>query len=193
MKRLIIPCLAALALSACATAPTQFQPAARPGGVGFSEMRIEPGRYRVTFQGGPGALPAQVEDYALLRAADLAIAEGYDWFRVIDRETRQNGYTGATLGVGIGGMSFGRAPGLTALLVFAGAVTTAPLLLFAVAARELRMATLGLLQFLAPSLQFLLAVTLFGETLDATRLISFALIWAGLACYVASSLLGRTA
>ena len=108
MKRLIIPCLAALALSACATAPTQFEPAARPGGVGFSEMRIEPGRYRVTFQGGPGALPAQVEDYALLRAADLAIAEGYDWFRVIDRETRQNGYTGATLGVGIGGMSFGR-------------------------------------------------------------------------------------
>jgi hypothetical protein len=108
MKRLIIPCLAALALSACATAPTQFQPAARPGGVGFSEMRIETGRYRVTFQGGPGAPPAQVQDYALLHAADLALAEGYDWFRVTDRATQQNGYTGATLGVGIGGMSFGR-------------------------------------------------------------------------------------
>jgi hypothetical protein len=108
MKRLIIPCLAALALSACATAPTTFQPAGRPGGVGFSEMRIEPGRYRVTFQGGAGAPPAQVQDYALLHAADLALAEGYDWFRVTDRETRQSGYSGATLGVGIGGMSFGR-------------------------------------------------------------------------------------
>ena len=107
MKHFVIPILAALSLSACATPPTHFQPAA-PGGVGFSEMRIEPGRYRVTFQGGPGAPPAQVQDYALLRAADLALAEGYDWFRVTDRATRQNGYSGATLGVGIGGMSFGR-------------------------------------------------------------------------------------
>ncbi|HEY8004414.1 MAG TPA: hypothetical protein VIE16_09305 [Phenylobacterium sp.] len=113
MKRLILPVLAApllaaLALSACATAPTTFQPAASRGGVGFSEMRIEPGRYRVTFQGGPGAPEAQVQDYALLRAADLTLAGGYDWFRVIERTTRQNGYSGSSLSVGVGGMSFGR-------------------------------------------------------------------------------------
>jgi hypothetical protein len=108
MKRLLLPALAALSLSACATAPTQFQPAARPDAVGFSELRIEPGRYRVTFQGGPGAPPAQVQDYALLRAADLAVAAGYDWFRVTDRVTRQNGYSGSSLSVGVGGMSFGR-------------------------------------------------------------------------------------
>jgi len=108
MKRLILPLLAALAMTACATEPTRFQPAGRIGSVGFSEMRIEPGRYRVTFQGGPGAPPAQVEDYALLRAADLALAEGYDWFRVTERMTRQNGYSGSSLSVGIGGMSFGR-------------------------------------------------------------------------------------
>jgi len=107
MKRLILPALAALALSACATAPTHYQPAG-PHGVGYSEMRIEPGRYRVNFQGGPGAPPAQVQDYALLRAADLAVAEGYDWFRVTDRTTRQNGYSGASLSLGVGGMSFGR-------------------------------------------------------------------------------------
>ncbi|HEX2815154.1 MAG TPA: hypothetical protein VHN39_02085, partial [Phenylobacterium sp.] len=76
--------------------------------VGFSEMRIEPGRYRVTFQGGPGAPPAQVQDYALLRAANLALADGYDWFRITDRITRQTGYSGSSLSVGIGGMSFGR-------------------------------------------------------------------------------------
>ncbi|MCC2978477.1 EamA family transporter RarD [Sphingomonas sp. PL-96] len=92
---------------------------------------------------------------------------------------------------GHGGLSFGREAGLTALLVLAGAVTTVPLLLFAAAARELRMATLGLLQFVAPSLQFLLAITLFGERLDARTLVSFALIWAGLAVYVGGSLAGR--
>jgi len=108
MKHLILPALCALALGACATAPTVFQPAGSRGGVGFSEMRIEPGRYRVSFQGGPGAPPAQVQDYALLRAADLAVAEGYDWFRVIERTTRQNGYSGSSLSVGVGGMSFGR-------------------------------------------------------------------------------------
>ena len=102
MKRLILPALAALTLSACATEPTTFQPAVGPSRVGFSEMRIEPGRYRVIFQGGPGAPPAQVEDYALLRAADLAIAEGYDWFRVTQRMTQQNGYSGASLSLGFG-------------------------------------------------------------------------------------------
>ncbi|MGZ6013593.1 MAG: CC0125/CC1285 family lipoprotein [Caulobacteraceae bacterium] len=108
MKRLILISLAALALSACATEPTRFQPAAGPSRVGFSEMRIEPGRYRVTFQGGPGAPPAQVEDYALLHAADLAVAEGYDWFRVTERTTRETGYSGASLSLGFGGASYGR-------------------------------------------------------------------------------------
>jgi hypothetical protein len=108
MKRLILPALAALALSACATQPTHFQPSNGPQAVGFSEMRIEPGRYRVTFQGGPGAPPAQVQDYALLRAANLALADGYDWFRITDRSMRQTGYSGSSLSVGVGGMSFGR-------------------------------------------------------------------------------------
>lgn len=108
MKRLLFPAIAALALSACATEPTRFQPSMRPGAVGFSEMRIEPGRYRITFQGGAGAPEAQVQDYALLRAAELTLAEGYDWFRVTDRLIRQSGYSGASLGVGVGGMSFGR-------------------------------------------------------------------------------------
>ncbi len=80
---------------------------------------------------------------------------------------------------------------MTALLVFAGAVTTIPLLLFAVAARELRLATLGLLQFIAPSIQFVLAITLFGERLLPTSLLSFGLIWAGLAVYVASTMRQR--
>ncbi len=94
---------------------------------------------------------------------------------------------------GHGGLSFGGDNQLTALLVLAGPLTTVPLLLFAAAARKLRMATLGLLQFIAPSIQFLLAITLFGEQLDALRLLSFGLIWAGLAVYVASSWFDRPA
>jgi hypothetical protein len=109
MTRALIATLAALSLAACASEPTRFQPAGGPSGaVGFSEMRIEPGRYRVSFQGGPGAPPAQVQDYALLRAADLALGEGYDWFRVTDRMTRASGYSGSSVSFGVGGMSFGR-------------------------------------------------------------------------------------
>jgi hypothetical protein len=108
MKRALLATFAALSLAACASEPTRFQPAGPATHVGFSEMRIEPGRYRVTFQGGPGAPPAQVQDYALLRAADLALADGYDWFRVTDRVTRATGYSGSSLSLGFGGMSFGR-------------------------------------------------------------------------------------
>jgi chloramphenicol-sensitive protein RarD len=93
---------------------------------------------------------------------------------------------------GQGGLSFGRETGVTTLLVLAGAVTTVPLLLFAAAARELRMATLGLLQFIAPSLQFMLAITLFGERLDVQKLVSFGLIWAGLAVYVGGSMFNHS-
>ncbi len=92
-----------------------------------------------------------------------------------------------------GGASFGQDVEITVLLVLAGPLTTVPLVLFAVAARQLRMATLGILQFIAPSLQFLLAITLFGEHLDGQRLLSFGLIWAGLAVYVVSSFLDRSA
>lgn len=109
MKRLILALSATLLVSGCATpAPTLYRPAASPGGTGYSEYRIEPGRYRITFQGGPGAPPRQVEDLALLRAADLALAEGYEWFRVSDRALDGRPDNGPRLSIGIGGATFGR-------------------------------------------------------------------------------------
>ncbi|MGA0606854.1 CC0125/CC1285 family lipoprotein [Phenylobacterium sp. VNQ135] len=108
MKRLILPALAGLALAACATQPTLYQPAAAPNAVGYSDYRIENDRFRVTFQGGPGASPQYVSDLALLRAADLAIANGYDWFRVTDRFMQGRGDSGPRVGVGLGGADFGR-------------------------------------------------------------------------------------
>jgi hypothetical protein len=107
MKRLILPALAALSVAACATAPTVYQPAAGPTAVGYSDYRIEPGRYRITFRGGPGAPPQYVTDLALLRAADLALADGYDWFRVSDRFLQGQPDKGPHISLGVGGASFG--------------------------------------------------------------------------------------
>ncbi|KKB80451.1 hypothetical protein VW35_05980 [Devosia soli] len=69
------------------------------------------------------------------------------------------------------------------LLVLTGPATAVPLLLFAYGVRRLRLTTIGMFQYLAPSIQFLVAVLLFGEHLNATRLLSFALIWLSLAVF----------
>lgn len=109
IKPLLLTVACCAALAACATpAPTLYAPAAGPQAVGFSEYRLEPGRYRITFRGGPGAPPNQVADYALLRAADLTLADGYDWFRVSDRDMRQAApNNGPRFSIGVGGASFG--------------------------------------------------------------------------------------
>lgn len=69
------------------------------------------------------------------------------------------------------------------LLVGAGLVTVVPLLLFATGARRLRLSTIGLLQYLTPSMQFLTAVFLFGEPFTHADGIMFACIWSALALY----------
>ncbi|MEI9852861.1 MAG: EamA family transporter RarD [Sphingomonas sp.] len=89
---------------------------------------------------------------------------------------------------GTGQGAFGQSFGIDLLLVLAGPVTAAPLLLFAAAARRMPYSTLGLLQYIAPTLQFLQAVLLFGEPLRPAHLVTFALIWAGCALYAWDSL-----
>ena len=73
----------------------------------------------------------------------------------------------------------------------AGLLTTGPLLLFAAAVRRLTMTTLGFLQYLAPTLQFLVAVLLFGEEFTQAHQYAFAAIWAAVALYTLDSLRGR--
>jgi len=68
-------------------------------------------------------------------------------------------------------------------LMAAGPVTLIPLVCFNAAARHLPFATLGFLQYIAPTLVLLLAVLVYGEHFDPAKLISFLLIWAGLAVY----------
>lgn len=87
-----------------------------------------------------------------------------------------------------GTAAFGSDTGMDLLLILAGPVTAAPLLLFAAAARTLRYATIGLLQFIAPTLQFLEAVLLYGEPVRPAQLATFTLIWTGCALYAWSSI-----
>lgn len=89
---------------------------------------------------------------------------------------------------GHGGISLGQETSTSALLILSGGLTTVPLILFAMAAQRLPMATLGLMQYLAPTLQFLCAVLLYGETLTHGQMISFALIWLGLILFATDSL-----
>lgn len=78
---------------------------------------------------------------------------------------------------------------ITALLIGTGVVTAIPLLTFAAAARRLTLTTLGLMQYLAPTLQFFIGVFVYGESFTPARAIGFVLIWTALALYSGETLL----
>ncbi|MCB9994312.1 MAG: EamA family transporter RarD [Hyphomicrobiaceae bacterium] len=73
-------------------------------------------------------------------------------------------------------------------LIATGPATAGALMFFAYAARQLRLTTIGMIQYIGPSIQFLIAVFLFHEEITPTRLISFALIWLSLVVYTHDSL-----
>jgi hypothetical protein len=145
MIRTTVAVIAALSLGACASlAP--YGPQQGPGGQGFAEQRIESDRYRVSYS-GVGA-PGPVADMALLRAAELTLEQGYDWFEVTQRYIdgrpdsaggmrpsvsvgygsssgrygRYGGYSSSGVGVGVGvGLNFsGPSPTSTQLEVRLG-------------------------------------------------------------------------
>ena len=91
----------------------------------------------------------------------------------------------AVLGATGAGTFGSEGPGHAALLALSGLVTAVPLLAFGAAASRVPLTTLGLLQYLAPTLQFALGVTLFDEPLPPVRLLGFVLVWAGLALFTA--------
>jgi len=81
----------------------------------------------------------------------------------------------------------GSSLGTLGLLALSGPVTTIPLLFFGAAARQLRLSTMGILQYFSPTLQFLLAVVAFGEPFSKAQIASFACIWTAIAIYTADS------
>lgn len=106
MKRIVLSAICLLTVAACET-PVVYAPAASPRSSGFTEQKIEADRIRVSFRGaGP---PAQINDYALLRAADLTLQEGYDWFRIVRRDQDMAPNAGrSSVSLGTGSTTFGR-------------------------------------------------------------------------------------
>lgn len=91
---------------------------------------------------------------------------------------------GVFVWAGDGSGSFGVDPGLTWLLLATGPVTIIPLLLFGAGARKIPLTMVGLFQYVAPTLQLLVGVAIFGEPFPTGRLIGFLIVWAGVAVYV---------
>ncbi len=80
---------------------------------------------------------------------------------------------------------------MTLLLISSGIVTAIPLLAFAGAARRLRLATVGFLMYINPTIQFLIALLVFNEPLSTEKLMSFVMIWVALGIYSWSAWMGR--
>jgi hypothetical protein len=102
MKTVIYAFAAAITLAGCATGPTSYGPA-QNGGLGFGSQQIEKDRFQISFT---GKSVDEARQYALLRAAELTLANGYDHFKVIGSDTYgQNGQrspVSSSIGVGVG-------------------------------------------------------------------------------------------
>ena len=76
---------AALALAGC-TSPTPYEPAG-DSNFGYSELRLEDNRYRVTFAGNTATPRSTVDNYVLYRAPELTVANGYNYFQLVSKDT----------------------------------------------------------------------------------------------------------
>lgn len=82
-----------------------------------------------------------------------------------------------------GGVAFGHDVKLDALLIFSAVVTSVPLIMFAAAAKHLPYATIGLIQYVSPTIGFLIATLVYHESLSAHMLVAFLFIWVALAIF----------
>lgn len=99
-------------VAACVTAVgTPYAPADKKG-FGYQDTKIEENRYRVSFAGDGATPPEIVEDFALLRAADIAVDNGFEWFRIVARDVTTQERGGVGVGGGFGTGSYGRRSGV---------------------------------------------------------------------------------
>jgi len=77
------------------------------------------------------------------------------------------------------------------MLIAAGPITAVPLILFAIAAKRLRLSTMGMMQYIGPTLQFLISVLVFKEAFGLTHALAFAFIWTALIVFTLDSLMGE--
>jgi chloramphenicol-sensitive protein RarD len=110
-----------------------------------------------------GSLPGLTIESAILLAPAAAIAAWY--------------------AASPAGSAFGQDAWMSALIIFSGVVTAVPLLLFAIAARRMDYSTLGFIQYVAPTIVFILGLTVFEQPLAPAKLASFVLIWIAVAVF----------
>ncbi len=89
LKPVLLAMTAALALSACATA-TPYGPAGQGSRYGYSDVRVDQTHFRVNFAGNSMTTREQVEMGLLLRAAEVTLESGHDWFATVNRATERD-------------------------------------------------------------------------------------------------------
>jgi len=133
----------------------------------------------------------------------LALATTFSLYAVIRKRTPHHTLTGLTAEtallapIGLVWLihssasvpaAFGNSWGHTALILSMGVVTVIPLFFFGYAAKTIRLTTLGILQFIGPSIQFFIGWKLYGEVMSSIRLVSFSLIWLAISIYTVDSI-----
>jgi chloramphenicol-sensitive protein RarD len=142
--------------------------------------------------------------YGSLPWISLTLAFTFGFYALLKKTAKLNSVEGLTLEMGLifplaliylaylGATDQAAFPkvglGIESLMVGAGVITAIPLLAFASAARRISMTALGLMQYVAPTMQFCLGVFLYHEPFSRAQLVGFSLIWLALAAYTAESI-----
>ncbi len=171
-------------------------------GVVFLKDRLRPVQW-VAIALAAAGVAFQVITIGKLPIVALALALTFSLYGLIRKTTPVDALTGlfvetlilllpalAWLFLGTPPGSSGHGPARIALLAGTGLVTSLPLLWFAYGTRRLSFVTVGLLQYLSPTIGFALGMVLYGETLSTAQWITFACVWAALALYTASAFSG---
>lgn len=172
-------------------------------GVFFLHERLRNGQWAAIFLAAAGVIYLAVR-YGELPWIALSLAFSFALYGLIRKTAPLGSLEGLSLETAlmflpalgyliylesVGTAAFGHVDGVTTgLLGLAGMVTAVPLLFFAAGARRIKLATVGILQYIAPTLQFLIGVFVYHEPFTADRLVGFSIIWLALLIYTLENL-----
>ncbi len=175
-------------------------------GVIFFRERLRGGQWLAIIIATAGVLYLTFS-YGALPWIALSLAFSFGFYGMFKKKSPLNALEGLSLEMmvlfipallylfylqGTGQAAFGRAGLMTTfLLAMTGVATAIPLLFFAAAAQRIPLSVIGVLQYLAPTLQFLIGVVIYGEAFTRTRLIGFGIIWLALFIYTVEGVVMR--
>lgn len=175
-------------------------------GVVFMRERLRSGQWVAVGVAAAGVLFLTVT-YGQLPWIALSLASTFGLYGLLKKRARLESMEGLALETSFmfipalvfliysqmaGFGAFGNVDAFTALLlVLTGVITVGPLIWFASAARLIPLSMMGFIQYISPTLQFIIGVTLFHEPFNATKLIGFSIIWVALIIYSAEGMMNR--